>query len=88
LRRGRLRPLAAPRFHTRKNEARLPRSEGAPEMGEGGETRLNRGIGSHLREGEGDVGGRMIKLRVKAARSTADEPNWCVLEEGMSKLGL
>jgi hypothetical protein len=61
LRRGRLRSLAAPRFHTRKNEVCLPRSEGAPEMGEGGETRLNRGIGSHPREGEGDAGGRVIK---------------------------
>jgi hypothetical protein len=30
-------------------------------MGEGGETRLNRGIGSHPREGEGDAGGRVIK---------------------------
>lgn len=43
MRRGRLRPLAAPRFHTRKKEARLPRPEGAPEMGGGGEARFRKG---------------------------------------------
>jgi hypothetical protein len=75
LRRGRLRPLAAPRFHTRKKEARLPRPEGALEMGGGGEARLNQGIGSHLRGG-GVVGGRMDGLKVGAARSTADESNF------------
>lgn len=43
-------------------------------MGGGGEARLNKGIGCHLREG-GRAGSPMVGLRIGAARSTADESN-------------